>query len=98
MIASMVPVCATREFEVSDAKQPRHQFELRHVPRWQLALADRPAGVAVRALAWLGREKADEALSRIKRKLPPDAFGELVAAAPQFPTWLARSVGRAAHG
>ncbi|EJZ17817.1 hypothetical protein RCCGEPOP_28839, partial [Rhizobium sp. Pop5] len=41
--------------------------------------------------------RADEALSRIKRKLPPEAFGELVAAAPQFPTWLARSVGRAAH-
>ncbi len=26
--------------------------ELRHAPRWQLALADRPAGQAVRALAW----------------------------------------------
>ncbi|RCS22114.1 hypothetical protein DUT91_19100 [Phyllobacterium salinisoli] len=76
----------------------KHTVELRHVPRWQLALADRPAGVAVRALAWLGPEKADEALSRIKRKLPPDEFGELVAAAAQFPTWLARSVGKAAHG
>ncbi|ARQ14474.1 hypothetical protein NXC12_PE00881 (plasmid) [Rhizobium etli] len=76
----------------------QQSVELRHVPRWQLALADRPAGVAVRALAWLGPEKADEALSRIKRKLSPDAFGELVAAAPQFPTWLARSVGKAAHG
>lgn len=28
--------------------------ELRHAPRWQLALANRPAGAAVRALAWLG--------------------------------------------
>ncbi|WHS96476.1 DUF6088 family protein (plasmid) [Sinorhizobium kummerowiae] len=76
----------------------KQSVELKHVPRWQLALADRPAGVAVRALAWLGPEKAEEALSRIKRKLPPAEFGELVAAAPQFPTWLARSVGRAAHG
>jgi len=25
-------------------------------------------------------------------------FGELVAAAPQFPTWLAQSVGKAAYG
>lgn len=72
----------------------RQTVELKHVPRWQLASADRPAGVAVRALAWLGPEKADEALSRIKRKLPPDEFGELVAAAPQLPTWLARSVER----
>ena len=72
--------------------------ELRHAPRWQLALADRPAGQAVRALAWLGPEKAETALKALKRKLPPTAFGELVAAAPQFPTWLAQSVGKAVHG
>ena len=72
--------------------------ELRQAPRWQLALADRPAGQAVRALAWLGPEKAESALKALKRKLPPTAFGELVAAAPQFPTWLARSVGKAVHG
>ncbi|WFU90605.1 DUF6088 family protein (plasmid) [Rhizobium sp. CC1099] len=74
------------------------KVELKHVPRWQLSLATRPAGVAVRALAWLGPERAEEALTSIKRKLPPEAFNELVAAAPQFPTWLARSVGKAAHG
>ncbi|MBD9450279.1 hypothetical protein IB244_01625 [Rhizobium sp. RHZ02] len=73
------------------------KVELKHVPRWQLSLASRPAGVAVRALAWLGPERAEDALSSIKRKLPPEAFNELVAAAPQFPTWLARSVGKAAH-
>lgn len=72
--------------------------ELRHAPRWQLALAQRPAGEAVRALAWLGPEKAEAALQTLKRKLPPAAFGELVAAAPQLPTWLARSVGKVAHG
>jgi hypothetical protein len=72
--------------------------ELRHAPRWQLALAQRPAGEAVRALAWLGPEKAEAALQTLKRKLPPAAFSELVAAAPQLPTWLARSVGKVAHG
>lgn len=72
--------------------------ELRHAPRWQLALADRPAGEAVRALAWLGPEKAGAALEMLKRKLPPATFKELVAAAPQLPTWLAHSVGKAAHG
>ncbi|RJL15833.1 DUF6088 family protein [Paracoccus siganidrum] len=72
--------------------------ELRHAPRWQLALADKPAGQAVRALAWLGPEKADLALNALKRKLPPAAFMELVTAAPQFPAWLARSVSKAAHG
>jgi Family of unknown function (DUF6088) len=72
--------------------------ELRHAPRWQLALADRPAGQAVRALAWLGPEKAEVALEALKRKLPPSTFGELVAAAPRLPTWLAKSVGKVAHG
>ncbi|MBB5754668.1 DUF6088 family protein [Prosthecomicrobium pneumaticum] len=72
--------------------------ELRHAPRWQLTLANRPAGEAVRALAWLGPEKAGEALETLKRRMPPAAFGELVAAAPQLPTWLAQSVSKAAHG
>jgi hypothetical protein len=72
--------------------------ELRHAPRWQLVLAHRPAGEAVRALAWLGPEKAETAVRTLKRKLPPTTFNELVAAVPQLPTWLAQSVGRAAHG
>ncbi|WP_296808840.1 DUF6088 family protein [Thiocapsa sp.] len=72
--------------------------ELRHAPRWQLAMPHRPAGQAVRALAWLGPEKADAALRTLKRKLPPATFSELVAAAPQLPTWLARSIGKVAHG
>ena len=72
--------------------------ELRHAPRWQLALANRPAGEVVRALAWLGPERAEAALKTLKRRMPPGSFGELVAAAPQLPTWLAQSVGKAAYG
>jgi len=72
--------------------------ELRHAPRWQLTLANRPAGEAVRALAWLGPENAEKALAMLKRKMPPGAFGELLAVAPQLPTWLARSVGKAVYG
>ncbi|MEQ1954899.1 DUF6088 family protein [Mesorhizobium yinganensis] len=72
--------------------------ELRHAPRWQLALAQRPVGEPIRALAWLGPDGAETALQSLKRKLAPAAFNELVAAAPQLPTWLARSVGKVAHG
>ncbi len=72
--------------------------ELRHAPRWQLAMADRLAGQAVRALAWLGPEEAERALRTLKQRLPSSAFNELVAAAPQLPTWLARSVGKVAFG
>jgi hypothetical protein len=76
----------------------RQVVELRHAPRWQLVLANRPAGQAVRALAWLGPENAEIALKTLKRKMPPGAFNELITAAPQLPTWLAQSIGRAAYG
>jgi hypothetical protein len=29
--------------------------------------------------------------------MPPGAFGELAAAAPQLPTWLAQAIGKAAY-
>jgi Family of unknown function (DUF6088) len=76
----------------------KQAVELRHAPRWQLAMANQPSGEAVRALAWLGPEKAEAALRTLKRKLPAAAFNELVAVAPQLPTWLAQSVGKVAHG
>lgn len=47
-------------------------IELRHAPRWQLTLANRPAGEADRALAWLGPEKAEEAQSRVFLTYGPD--------------------------
>lgn len=72
--------------------------ELRHAPNWQLVLAHKPAGQALRALAWLGPEAAAPALQKLKRKLTAEAFDELVAAAPQLPTWLARRVSQAAYG
>ena len=46
---------------------------------------------------WVGPEKAEAALAALKRKMPPGVFGELVAATPQLPTWLAQSVGRVAY-
>ncbi|MDP1736500.1 MAG: DUF6088 family protein [Caulobacter sp.] len=75
----------------------KQTVEFRHAPAWQLLLADRPAGEAIRALAWLGPEKAGTALALLKRKLGPSAFGELVSVGPRLPTWLARSVSQAAH-
>lgn len=71
--------------------------ELRHAPRWQLTAAQRQPGQVIGALAWLGPEEAEGALDRLKQKLPQSTFEELVAVAPQLPTWLAQAIGRAAH-
>lgn len=76
----------------------KHVVELRHAPRWQLVLANRPAGEAVRAPAWLGPEKAEAAVTTLKRRMPSCVFGEPVAAAPQLPTWLAQTVGKIGYG
>jgi Family of unknown function (DUF6088) len=76
----------------------KQSVELRHAPRWQLALAGSPAGEVVRALAWLGPREVETSLQKLKQTLPPSTFGELALVAPQLPTWLALGIGRVAYG
>jgi hypothetical protein len=75
----------------------RQAVELRHTPRWQLALGSKTSGQAVRALAWLGPDEAPKALQILRFKLTETEKTELMSAAPQFPTWLARLVGEMVH-
>lgn len=67
----------------------KQTVELRHAPRWQLAMVGRPAGDAIRALAWLGEAHADEALRALRQRLPASALEEIAGARPLLPTWLA---------
>ena len=67
-------------------------MELRHAPRWQLVAPHRPAGDAVRALAWLGPEEVEENLGTIEHKLSPKDFEELAATRAVMPAWLAEPV------
>lgn len=69
-------------------------LELRHVPRWQLTLAHCAAGEAVRALAWIGPEKAAGALRQIAKRLPKPDLKKLVAARAQLPSWLAQLISK----
>ncbi len=66
--------------------------ELRHAPVWQLIFPGRAAGDVVRALAWLGPEKAREALRTLRAKLPPSEINEVAAARARLPTWMAQEV------
>lgn len=68
------------------------QIELRHAPAWQFTLADRPAGAAIRALAWLGPERAESALPIIAEKIGPEEVSALLRARPNLPNWLAARV------
>ena len=75
-------------------KLGEQSVELRHAPRWQLVMADRPAGEAIRALAWLGEAHTSEALAKLQRRLPETALAEIASARPRLPTWLAQQVSR----
>lgn len=68
--------------------------ELKHAPSWQLAMPNRQAGEAVRALAWLGPTKTMKALQALKRKLPEAEFKEIVAARALLPSWIAQPISK----
>ncbi len=73
--------------------------EMKHAPQWMLLPSQR-AGEAVRALVWIGEHGAAEALTALKRKLPPSTVEELIAVRPALPSWLSRSIGQTlvSHG
>ena len=66
--------------------------EFRHAPIWQLILPGRVADDVVRALAWLGPEKAAEAIETLRNKLLPSELEEVAAARARLPTWMAQEV------
>jgi hypothetical protein len=73
--------------------------EFRHAPRWQLIHPGRHSGAVVRALAWLGPERAGEAIRRLEHRLPKEELQEITAARAQLPTWMARAVSTlVSHG
>jgi len=66
--------------------------ELRHAPRWQLTRPNHAAGNAVRALAWMGRDRAAEAIQKLKSILSQGELEEIASTRAELPTWLAREV------
>ena len=79
-------------------KLGRQEIELRHAPPWQLVLGNRKAGEAVRALAWVGRERAGLAAEEIRRSLTAEERRELRSVSAQMPGWLVGPVSRLAYG
>lgn len=51
-------------------KLGRLEVLVKHAPRWMLALGTRPAGAAVRALAWIGSTHLGKSLALLRRTLP----------------------------
>ncbi len=74
-------------------KLGRSEVLVKHVPSWMLALGTRPAGAAVRALAWMGKTQVGESLGTLRRTLPPTEWRALVSSRAALPTWMARAIG-----
>lgn len=66
--------------------------ELKHAPAWQFTLGGRPAGEAIRALAWLGPKHAGAAINLLRMRLPKEERRALTEARAKLPTWLAAEV------
>lgn len=87
----------TREVLLTSGRSRKLQLgnrivELKHGRRWQLVLGARPAGMAIRALCWLGPEQALSALKVLHTKLPPGEWAAIRAARAVLPSWMARAV------
>jgi len=66
---------------------------LKHVARRKLALSGRPAGLALSALWYLGKEHVTPAtIKTIREKLTPEAFAEFKAETPSMPAWMANTL------
>lgn len=72
---------------------------LKHAPHWMLALGARPAGAAVRALAWMGPSHAGTSLASLRHTLPHAEWQALASTRAMLPGWMAQAIGtEAARG
>lgn len=77
-------------------KLGRSEVLVKHAPRWMLALGTRPAGAAVRALAWIGPTHAGKSLASLRRTLPRSEWQALASARATLPDWMAQAIGEEA--
>jgi hypothetical protein len=77
-------------------KLGRSEVLVKHAPRWMLALGARPAGAAVRALAWIGPTHAGPSLASLRRTLSRSEWQALTSVRATLPGWMARAIGEEA--
>ena len=77
-------------------KLGRSEVLVKHAPRWMVGVGTRPAGAAVRALAWIGPTHAGKSLASLRRTLPRSEWQALASARATLPGWMARAIGEEA--
>lgn len=75
------------------------EIRLQHVSQRKLALAGRPAGLALAAMWYLGKEEVTPALvEKIRRKLGSSEFEVLKSATGSMPAWMSDALFRNERG
>jgi hypothetical protein len=90
----MVYLTSGRSRKITLGKQIVH---LQHAPAWQLTLAREPAGEIIRALAWAGPERVNQALKEIETKVPRSEFQRISQQSSLLPMWMAAALSRTAR-
>lgn len=73
----------------------RLKIRLRHISPRKLAMSERPAGLALTALEYLGkRNVTPQIIEQVRRKLSPEEFEVLQRASTVMPAWLAEALNR----
>jgi len=93
----------TREVYLTSGPSRRLQLgnrevELKHGNRSQMLLGKRPAGQAIRALIWLGPERAPLVLEMLRKKLPSQEWEAMRSVRAGLPSWIAKAVSEATIG
>ena len=88
----------TREVFITSGRSRTLQLgnrkvELKHGSHLQLLLGRRPAGMAIRALSWLGPHEGTAALEGLHSNLPGEEWEAVRAARAAMPSWMAKAVG-----
>ncbi|BCO31171.1 hypothetical protein TspCOW1_12740 [Thiohalobacter sp. COW1] len=72
------------------------EIRMQHVSPHKLAMADRPAGLALTALWYLGRREATpEMIAQIRRRLPETEFEALRSLEGTMPSWMREAIRQA---
>ena len=79
-------------------KLGNREVELKHGNRSQMLLGKRPAGQAIRALIWLGPERAPSVLEVLRKKLPSQEWEAMRNARAGLPSWMAKAVSEVTIG
>lgn len=73
-------------------------IEIKHAPRWQTTLGNRPAGAMIRALSWLGQEHAPEAIPKLRERLSIEELKAVIASRSMLPSWMAKLISESLLG